>query len=70
MKTGKWYIELFDGRYKEYGGHSQWICGLIGYRLSTLSFGVSRWAIGFNRDYYDGYHNTLCIGFFYVYWKN
>ena len=69
MKFFKYGIEIFDSRLKKYGGFGHFIAGKIFlWRLYYLTiyikkeFKISR--IHENEEYYyDGYHNSIWIGF-------
>lgn len=70
MNFYKWGIEIFDTRYAKYGGHSQWIGKLMKYKLASLSIQFCNWEISHNREYYDGWHNALYLGFIVIAWEN
>ena len=56
-------IEFFCTKNKEYGGHSHWIAKIFNYRLRYLMIGFCKFKIGKWKDYYDGYHNAIFLGF-------
>lgn len=67
MKIGKWYIEIFNGRYTKYGGHWQW---LARWGVSELSIGLGRPARFLHScDYYDGYNHAVWIGWVWICWE-
>ncbi len=69
MKFFKYGIDVFDSRLKKYGGFNHFLAGKIfRWKLSYLTIYLKKeWKIEriHNNDkyYYDGYHNSLWVGF-------
>jgi len=61
MKLYKWGVEFFDTKYKKYGGHGQWIGRLFGLRYLAVS--LTKWNVGYWKDYYDGWHYAISFGY-------
>lgn len=74
MKIFKYGIELFDSRLKKYGGFNHFLAGQIfRWRLCYLMISLEKqWKFeriqNSDEHYYDGYHNTLAIGFVLIYY--
>ena len=72
MKFSKYGIEVFDRRLKEYGGFNHFLAGKIfRWKLSYLDIYLKkefRFEIVHEDDnfYYDGYHNSIWIGWILV----
>jgi hypothetical protein len=68
MKIFKYGIHVFDSKLKKYGGFNHFIAGKIFmWRLCYLDIYLkreSKFEIIHNDDYYyyDGYHNSIWIG--------
>lgn len=68
MKFFKYGIEIFDSSLKKYGGFNRWIAKLFGWKYSYLAISLHK-SFKFNHIYnndeyyYDGYHNSIQIGF-------
>lgn len=65
MKFGKWYVDVFDGKYKKYGGHWGWLRET---GLDYLIFGFDTWDVGYIHTYYDGNHHKIGLGFLFINW--
>lgn len=59
-------IELFNGYYKKFGGHSQWLTKATD--LDYLIIGLRSWQFDFIELYYDGWHSGLFLGWFVISW--
>lgn len=69
MKLYKYGIEIFNGAYKEYGGHWRWMFELTGRWVSELAIGVSAdIKFGHFCTFYDWYHHAIWLGFVYIAW--
>ncbi len=72
MKFFKYGIDVFDSRLKKYGGFNHFLAGKIfRWRLCYLTIYLNKkWKFKriHNNDeyYYDGYHNSLWIGFVHI----
>lgn len=69
MKFFKYGVSLFDARLKKYGGHGHFIARhFFRWRLNYLDIYLKR-KMKFEirheleDDYYDGYHNSIWMGF-------
>lgn len=68
MKIRKWEIEVFNDMRVEYGGHWRKLGDWTG--LDALSFGFRKYfAIGYGKTYYDGDHEIIALGNFYISWS-
>lgn len=61
----KWGIDLCDGKWPYYGGHTHWLSNLLNvdYLQISLCFGF-----GHFHTYYDGQHHTLRMGLIAIHW--
>jgi hypothetical protein len=66
MKIEKYYIEVCNGMYDKYGGHSQWLANFLG--VDYLILGFRDWSFGYHHAWYDGQHHALNIGWFTFSW--
>ena len=60
MKRTSRGIEIFDGKHKRFGGHSQWLSKFSG--LDYLIFQFGWWKPTYDHEWYDGQHHWLSIG--------
>lgn len=61
------YFELFNGLYKEHGGHSQWASESTGLDYLRLDF-MDKWQFGYMTIYYDGFHHFISLGLLGITW--
>lgn len=63
----KYGIELCDGKWPCYGGHTLWLARLL--RIDYLSVGLQKkFLMSYEHSYYDGQHHSLDVGFIYIAW--
>ena len=66
MKNSQKKIEVFNGKFSKYGGHSQWLS-----RLTHLDYLIIDFVFGklhYDHYWYDGQHHTLSFGLFRIHW--
>lgn len=69
MKFFKYGVSVFDGRQKQFGGFNHWIAKYVfRWRLCYLDIYLEKqfkFEICHKKEesYYDGYHNSIWIGF-------
>lgn len=61
----KWGIDLCDGKWPYYGGHTHWLSNLL--NVDYLHIGLCI-KLGYEHVYYDGQHHSLYFGLFYLSW--
>lgn len=67
MKLEKYGIDFFDNRLEKYGGHSHWL-GKFFKNYSYACFYLCGFRIGYFKEYYDGYHYAIFLGFVVFSW--
>lgn len=75
MKFFKYGIDLFDTKYKKYGGHTHWLAQ--SFIFDNRWYWIDYLSIGFEFKlhkckkgsiYYDGYHHHLKFLFITIFW--
>ena len=59
-------IEIFDGKYTKYGGHWQSLARITALDYLSFSFHIAKFS--YNREWYDGWHNSISLGIVSISW--